>query len=331
VPAAEIKRPNANAHSRVKAADNIFLVRRSDEWNERMNSTPRDMEGVMLERLELDGDDESPTRRKLDDVGFDGDAAMPALLHIRLHTSEIVGRMNRARRSSRQVESLACEFFLRTEAVSPVHTGVTYSVFFSALAGIQWQGHVASWETLRGLDAMSRAIHDTVSISSLPDAPRRRRYAGIAVDTNSSLALFDELNPRFPSVLSPCVTEKQWKHKAALLPPYVSPRYVNAEIPKVYREGQFQPLLSPRQCHAVNLLHTMPNSFTLSGGPRHPLSKKHADVENELWVRQDVERVARGLQPRSPLPMGALKPSPQAFGTRRSPRQRHSIIKEELA
>lgn len=334
----EVVSPRAGKPStKMKALDEIFLLRQGSYTTELkahevlpkkslLDATLEDE--IELQRLGLTAGDEQHTHKTLYDLGCDPDATVPLLLHMKLLTAEIVSRINRCCHSARQVVSIACEFFISsTESINP------RQVVFAALSGIQWQGYDATWETLRHVDRMSKAIYESVTLTDCSkDSPSpNKRHPQKTTRSELSLTLYDELNPRFPSLQSPLVAEKQWKHKSALLPPYVSPRYVDAEMPKMYRDGHFQPLLTPRQADAVNRLNVrvvvaQPSPVKM---PRHPLSRKHADVERELWARQDAnERAARGLLGLGlspPPPLSPLRSPPS------SPRHRYrSIIKEEL-
>lgn len=96
-------------------------------------------------------------------------------------------------------------------------------------------------------------------------------------EENAALRLYNELNPRFPSVQSPYVSEKQWRFQSPLLPPDISPRYIGAQVPKSYRDGKFHSLLTPRQADSVNRLNLSPRPP--AAFIRHSVSKQNAKLE----------------------------------------------------
>lgn len=316
--------PATASSLRSKSSVDLFLIRTESAGI-----------SVDLLRLDLEETKDKWTRTLLADIGFDVDELVPLLFQMKLLTGEIVSRINRSSTTSRQAVSIACEYFVHTPVHTKMNEMLSPAVVFQGLAGIQWHGQEATWETLVAVDPMSTAIEKAYRSrnSKQRQAPRSPRSPKTpsGLDANLSLTLHYELNPRFPSLQSPRVAENQWKHKTALLPPHVSPRYVGAEMPKMYRDGQFQPLLTPPQSDAVNrLMIPLPNTQPSPLSPRHPLSKKHAHVERELWARQDVHNVPSvfiaAVTFRSP-PKTKLS-SPRSP---RSPRSRYrSIIKKEL-
>lgn len=89
----------------------------------------------------------------------------------------------------------------------------------------------------------------------------RRRNATSPLRPQSPLAgMYYELNPRFPSVHTPFAGEKQWLHRSQLLAPDVSPRYIGASVPKIYRDGVFQSLLTAHQADSVVRLNLSPQA-----------------------------------------------------------------------
>lgn len=176
-------------------------------------------------------------------------------------------------------------------------------MYFSGLVGVHWMGSQSSWEKFRGVDALSKSVAaflDTKktakqSASPIGESTSPRMYSAVTPlgrsnDTQSSpqpdqfteadhlaLRLYNELNPRFPSVQSPFVSDKQWRYESPLLPPDVSPRYIGAVVPKSYRDGKFHPLLTPTQADSVNRLHLSPRPPLST--IQHSLSKQHAKLE----------------------------------------------------
>lgn len=231
--------------------------------------------------LYLDIEEDRAIERTLRRNGFDGERINPQLFHMKLVTSDIMNRVNRAH-ENRQVCGIICEFFFGA---------LDKKLYFSALLGIHWENSPSSWETLRHEDAISRMICEFYESekrlvsprrplryadisSSTPSSPQSRRgRASSMVEDNESLQLYHELNPRFPSVQLPHVNERQWKCRSALLPPDISPRYVGAQVPKRYRCGLFQPLLTSKQADSVNRLHLSPRA-PRAAGPLLPVPQQ---------------------------------------------------------
>lgn len=176
-------------------------------------------------------------------------------------------------------------------------------MYFSALAGTHWENALPSWESLRHVDPTSSAIatflaarrsakHSSVrpwgSSSALsPSDPFRE------ADADAALRLFNELNPRFPSVHSPLVSEQQWRFQSPLLPPDVAPRYIGAQVPKSFRDGKFHALLTATQADSVTRLHLSPRPPATV--LQHPLSKRFAKLETLANCGSSVS--GRGFSP----------------------------------
>lgn len=195
-------------------------------------------------------------------------------------------------------QGLLCEFFVGA---------LDKRVYFAGLCGTHWEHSEPSWETLARDDATSRAVsafldkrrrarhesaHPThgssspkrpsASPSSSDGGPLDERASGSLQRTATDqdlieLRRFSELNPRFPSVQSPYVSEQQWRYQSPLLPPDVSPRYIGAQVPKSYRDGRFHALLTPAQADSVNRLNLSPRPPAAS--IVYPLSKQFAKLE----------------------------------------------------
>lgn len=183
-------------------------------------------------------------------------------------------------------------------------------VYFSGLAGTHWEGSEPSWEKLAQVDAISRDVAEFLAakknskrqnktltlLTKSPNRPALGKSAPFAMfptayptgaqifdasveteEENAARRLYIELNPRFPSVESPYVSEQQWRFQSPLLPPDVSPRYIGAQVPKSYRDGKFHSLLTPKQADSVNRLNLSPRPpVPLHVPPRGSLSKQYA-------------------------------------------------------
>lgn len=198
---------------------------------------------------------------------------------------------------------ILCEFFVGAK---------DKRVYFSGLTGTHWEGSEPSWEKLSQVDAISRAIAEflahkkkskqqskssalttttrTTSGKSSPFAANAMFPGAFHAGTqcsdaslgegDSALRLYNELNPRFPSVESPYVSGQQWRFQSPLLPPDVSPRYIGAQVPKSYRDGKFHSLLTPKQADSVNRLNLSPRPpVLLHVPPRGSLSKQYAKLQ----------------------------------------------------
>lgn len=276
----------------------IFLFKRgnytikddsSDDEAEDDEHTKKKLRSAMLH---LDIEEDRAIERTLRRNGFDGERINPQLFHMKLVTSDIMNRVNRAH-ENRQVCGIICEFFFGA---------VDKKLYFSALLGIHWENSPSSWETLRHEDAISRMICEFYESEKRPISPRRPlRYADISnstpsspqsrrgrasiVEENESLQLYHELNPRFPSVQLPHVNERQWKCRSALLPPDISPRYVGAQVPKRYRCGLFQPLLTSKQADSVNRLHLSPRAPRMAR-PLVPVPQQKSSARPHSFVHR---------------------------------------------
>ncbi|TYZ68487.1 hypothetical protein PybrP1_008876 [[Pythium] brassicae (nom. inval.)] len=228
---------------------------------------------------------ESPTLFKdaLLAHGFASDAIVSQLCHMKLTASEILNRVNRglhARQACGARARIACEFFVGAR---------DKRVYFSGLAGTHWENAAPSWETLRHVDPTSSAIAEFLH------ARRTTKRSPAEAEAEAALRLFSELNPRFPSVHSPLVSEQQWRFQSPLLPPDVSPRYIGAQVPKSYRDGRFHALLTATQADSVNRLHLSPRPPVAL--LQHPLSKQFAKLGR--LARGSFNASTSGL--RSPL------------------------------
>ncbi|KAG2946920.1 hypothetical protein PC117_g7266 [Phytophthora cactorum] len=155
--------------------------------------------------------------------GFDPDVMTPLLFYMKRVTSELANYINLGH-NTKQACGLACEFFVGEH---------NQSVYFSAL---------------RGIHGSSARRRDLCS-------PGRSR-SPLATDR----AVYYEQNPRFPSIHTPFSGEKQWLHRSQLLAPSISPRYVGASVPKIYRDGVFQSLLAAHQADSVVRLNLSPQA-----------------------------------------------------------------------
>ncbi|RLN84623.1 hypothetical protein BBJ28_00019884 [Nothophytophthora sp. Chile5] len=158
---------------------------------------------------------------------------------------------------------LACEFFLGAH---------DRKVHFSALLGIQWDADPPSWELLRSVDPLSKSICEFYE--STPPSTTQRSSGSSSDRGDSSplkpnirraadkwtLQLYEQQNPRFPSVQSSFSRDKQWLYRSQLLAPDISPRYMDTAVPKSYRDGQFQPLLTTQQVDSVTRLNLSPRA-----------------------------------------------------------------------
>ncbi|KAG7380464.1 hypothetical protein PHYPSEUDO_007197 [Phytophthora pseudosyringae] len=190
--------------------------------------------------------------------GFDPDVMAPLLFYMKRVTSEIANSVNLGH-NTRQACGLACEFFVGE---------YNRSVYFSGLRGIQWVASAPSWELLRDVDPLSRSLCEfygsDVSTPGLSESRARRSGPSSPQRPRSPLAsdrtMYYEQNPRFPSVHTPFVSAKQWLHRSQLLAPDISPRYVGASVPKIYRDGVFQSLLTAHQADSVVRLNLSPQA-----------------------------------------------------------------------
>jgi hypothetical protein len=221
-------------------------------------------------------------KRVLERLALDPNVVLPQLYHMKRVTVELLSRVNEVagkHASPNHVVGLACEFFLDAKSRQAHMAGIT---------GIQWEGCEPTWEALRFQDATAaklsafyasiasgeRGSDDEDGIDDSKSAALKRQQHAL------SLRLFDELNPRFPSVQSPLVDAAQWKFRSALLPPDAAPRFVGAEVPKKFRRGRFRPLLRPEQAVSVSRLHLSPRAPSpLASAVRHPLSRRFASDE----------------------------------------------------
>lgn len=222
-------------------------------------------------------------KRVLERLALDPNVVIPQLFHMKRITVELLSRVNDVAGKSaspRRAVGLACEFFLDARDRQAHLAGV---------AGTQWENCVPTWEMLRFQDATAAKLSTFYSViasgenSSDDDdddidgsnaVSKKKQQHALA------LRLFDELNPRFPSVQSPLVDATQWKFRSALLPPDAAPRFVGVEVPKKFRRGRFRPLLRPEQAVSVSRLHLSPRAPSpLASSVRHPLSRRFAADE----------------------------------------------------
>lgn len=256
------RRPN---HGRDSVAD------RGEGFDESGSECDNDSDGEQHELVRV--------KRVLERLALDPNVVLPQLFHMKRVTVELLSRVNEVagkHSSLHHVAGLACEFFLDAKSRQAHMAGIT---------GIQWEGCEPTWESLRFQDATaaklsafyastasgSRGSDDEDDVDDKKTATLKRQQHAL------SLRLFDELNPRFPSVHSPLVDAAQWKFRSALLPPDAVPRFVGAEVPKKFRRGRFRPLLRPEQAVSVSRLHLSPRAPSpLASAVRHPLSRRFA-------------------------------------------------------
>ncbi|ETI50170.1 hypothetical protein F441_06238 [Phytophthora nicotianae CJ01A1] len=177
----------------------------------------------------------------------------PLLFYMKRVTSELANCINLGH-NTKQACGIVCEFFIGAH---------NQSVYFSALRGIQWVASAPSWENLRDVDPLSRSLcefYDDNSSSHRDSSARRRDPSSPRSPLAADRTMYYEHNPRFPSIQSPFSGEKQWLHRSQLLAPGISPRYVGASVPKIYRDGVFQSLLAAHQADSVVRLNLSPQA-----------------------------------------------------------------------
>ncbi|KAG3046329.1 hypothetical protein PC121_g20751 [Phytophthora cactorum] len=222
--------------------------------NENQSMLQSDHQLSLLDIVRPDGCTSKILRRG----GFDPDVMTPLLFYMKRVTSELANYINLGH-NTKQACGLACEFFVGEH---------NQSVYFSALRGIQWVASAPSWELLRDVDPLSHSLCEfydaNLSIPRLSGSSARRRDLCSPGRSRSPLAtdraVYYEQNPRFPSIHTPFSGEKQWLHRSQLLAPSISPRYVGASVPKIYRDGVFQSLLAAHQADSVVRLNLSPQA-----------------------------------------------------------------------
>jgi hypothetical protein len=223
--------------------------------------------------------------------GFNEEILLPLLMRMRYLTSDIMNRVNKSVHTKKMV-ALACEFFIGAE---------DNVVYFSSFVGLQWENQKSTWEKLRDLDSISRAIYEYYSFFSIPSThdDHEKKTSQQLVRNIDLLAFYDQMNPRFPSIQSSRIVETQWKCRSPLLAPDVSPRYFGAEMPKSYRKGHFYPLLTEKQSYTVNRLYLSPrgtyHSFECKQSSQPPLSPSRPDASGRgkilsSKIRADPQR-----------------------------------------
>ncbi|ETO78898.1 hypothetical protein F444_06292 [Phytophthora nicotianae P1976] len=183
--------------------------------------------------------------KSLRQSGFDPEVMAPLLFYMKRVTSELANCINLGHNTKQ-----ACGTLKQT-------------VYFSALRGIQWVASAPSWENLRDVDPLSRSLcefYDDNSSSHRDSSARRRDPSSPRSPLAADRTMYYEHNPRFPSIQSPFSGEKQWLHRSQLLAPGISPRYVGASVPKIYRDGVFQSLLAAHQADSVVRLNLSPQA-----------------------------------------------------------------------
>lgn len=205
------------------------------------------------------------------------------------------------------LSGILCEFFVGAR---------DKKVYFSGLAGTHWEGSEPSWAKLSKVDAISRAVAEFLASNKIIKRRNKTLAMALMMNTKSpnraalrksapfgdsamfpsalqatelgedgealsmALRLYNELNPRFPSVESPYMSEQQWRFQSPLLPPDISPRYIGAQVPKSYRDGKFHSLLTSKQADSVNRLNLSPRPpVPLHVPSRGSLSKQYAKLE----------------------------------------------------
>lgn len=240
---------------------------------------------------------------------------------------------------------ILCEFFVGAK---------DKKVYFSGLAGTHWEGSEPSWEKLAQVDVISRAVVEFLAakknskrqyktlalLTKNPNSPALGKSAPFAmfptaypagaqvsnasveIEENAARRLYIELNPRFPSVESPYVSEQQWRFQSPLLPPDVSPRYIGAQVPKSYRDGKFHSLLTPKQADSVNRLNLSPRPpVPLHVPPRGSLSKQYAKQLGTVGQSDAGATGTRRPIMLSPRKLNSAIPLVGTEATRRAPSQ----------
>lgn len=193
----------------------------------------------------------------------------------------VAGSVKQTTRTNKSA-GLACEFLLDER---------NRQCYLSGIAGIQWDNCEPSWDLLRFQDATAAKLSATISACDRKSNERGTENDDAVSPKKRimqlhSLRLFEELNPRFPSVQSPITDAVQWKLRSALIPPDAAPRFIGAEVPKKFRRGRFHPLLRPEQAVSVSRLHLSPRAPSpLASAVRHPLSRRFANEEDEIGAR----------------------------------------------
>lgn len=275
------------AQPRMSSEHGVVGIDDSEAVNEKQNMQRNDPQLFPLDIVHPDGFSSTILRRS----GFDPDVMAPHLCYMKRVTSELANYINLGHNTKQAcgtlpvyknqcnvervtyvfcLSGLVCEFFIGAH---------DQSVYFSALRGIQWAASTPSWEGLRDVDPLSRSLcefYDT-------NGPRRMRGPSSPHSPPATnRAVYYEQNPRFPSIQSPFSGEKQWLHRSQLLAPGISPRYVGASVPKIYRDGVFQSLLTAHQADSVVRLNLSPQAPATLAAAR----REHTAIVSSKFAKE---------------------------------------------